>query len=146
LRLWTLHPKYLDAKGLVAAWREALLASAVLQGNTKGYKNHPQLDRFKTSDDPISAINIFLKIIYQESKARKYNFDGSKIMPCNTNLKIEVTKGQVDYEWKLLKTKLSKRDKDKLKKIERILFPEVHPLFKVIEGSIENWEKVLPLK
>jgi len=25
MRLWTLHPKYLDARGLVALWREGLL-------------------------------------------------------------------------------------------------------------------------
>jgi hypothetical protein len=29
---------------LVAVWREGLLAQAVLQGKTNGYKNHPQLD------------------------------------------------------------------------------------------------------
>jgi hypothetical protein len=29
-RIWSLHPKYLDARGLVALWREGLLAQAVL--------------------------------------------------------------------------------------------------------------------
>ena len=38
MRLWSIHPKYLGTKGLVALWREALLAQKVLQGNTKGYK------------------------------------------------------------------------------------------------------------
>nr|WP_243687290.1 pyrimidine dimer DNA glycosylase/endonuclease V [Methanobacterium formicicum] len=47
MRLWSLHPKYLDVKGLVALWREGLLARAVLKGKTKGYTNHPQLIRFK---------------------------------------------------------------------------------------------------
>jgi hypothetical protein len=32
MRLWSLHPEYLDANGLVALWREALLAQAFLQG------------------------------------------------------------------------------------------------------------------
>ena len=36
MRLWSLHPRYLDAKGLVALWREGLLAQAVLKGQTKG--------------------------------------------------------------------------------------------------------------
>jgi hypothetical protein len=36
MRLWTLHPKYLDARGLVALWREALLAQKVLRGATRG--------------------------------------------------------------------------------------------------------------
>lgn len=43
MRLWSLHPQYLDAKGLVALWREGLLAQAVLAGQTRGYKRHPQL-------------------------------------------------------------------------------------------------------
>lgn len=46
MRIWSVHPSLLDAKGLVACWRETLLAQKVLQGLTKGYKNHPQLDRF----------------------------------------------------------------------------------------------------
>ncbi|MEN6399799.1 MAG: pyrimidine dimer DNA glycosylase/endonuclease V, partial [Rectinema sp.] len=29
MRLWTLHPQYLDQKGLTAAWREGLLAKKV---------------------------------------------------------------------------------------------------------------------
>ena len=51
MRLWSVHPKYLDSKGLVALWREALLAKQVLEGGTKGYRNHPQLDRFKKSGE-----------------------------------------------------------------------------------------------
>lgn len=31
-----MHPRYLDAKGLVALWREALLVQAVLRGETRG--------------------------------------------------------------------------------------------------------------
>jgi hypothetical protein len=38
MRLWTLHPKCLDARGLVVPWREALLAQKVLRGETRGYK------------------------------------------------------------------------------------------------------------
>lgn len=38
MRLWTLHPKYLDPKGLVALWRETLLAQRVLAGRTRGYR------------------------------------------------------------------------------------------------------------
>lgn len=33
MRLWSLHPSYLDAVGLVALWREGLLARKVLQGH-----------------------------------------------------------------------------------------------------------------
>jgi len=31
MRLWTIHPKYLDRQGLLALWREALLAQKVLR-------------------------------------------------------------------------------------------------------------------
>ena len=61
MRLWSIHFKYLDSKGLVALWREAFLAKKVLEGKTKGYKNHPQLERFRNSSNPISSINSYLE-------------------------------------------------------------------------------------
>jgi hypothetical protein len=41
---------YLDGRGLVALWREALLAQAVLRGRTRGYR-HPQLARFRSREN-----------------------------------------------------------------------------------------------
>jgi hypothetical protein len=58
MRLWSLHLKYLDRIGLIACWREGLLAKAVLEGKTKGYTHHPQLIRFQTSPHPLHTINI----------------------------------------------------------------------------------------
>jgi Pyrimidine dimer DNA glycosylase (EC 3.2.2.17)/DNA-(apurinic or apyrimidinic site) lyase (EC 4.2.99.18) len=52
MRLWSIHPKYLDVQGLLGLWREGLLAQKVLLGETKGYRNHPQLIRFKRTSDP----------------------------------------------------------------------------------------------
>ena len=46
MRLWSVHPRYLDTAGLTACWREALLAQKVLTGATRGYRRHPQLERF----------------------------------------------------------------------------------------------------
>ena len=51
MRIWSLHPQYLDRQGLTAAWREGLLAQKVLTGTTKGYRNHPQLRRFRAAGD-----------------------------------------------------------------------------------------------
>ena len=79
MRLWTLHPEYLDAKGLVALWREALLAQKVLQGGTKGYKHHPQLLRFSETKNPPAALASYLKAVHEESVRRGYKFDVSKI-------------------------------------------------------------------
>ena len=104
MRLWSLHPKYLDSKGLVALWREALLARAVLQGETEGYKNHPQLIRFKNHENPLAAINTYILNIYIESVKRFYNFNRNKIGSKFTELEINVTHKQIIYEFKHLKT------------------------------------------
>jgi len=55
VRLWSVHPEYLDSRGLVALWREALLAQAVLRGETRGYRRHPRLARFRARPDPTAA-------------------------------------------------------------------------------------------
>ena len=142
MRLWSLHPSYLDCKGLLAVWREALLAKKVLLGRTKGYKNHSQLDRFKNSKDPIASIDTYLFHIFEESRRRCYKFDGNKIGKKRAKEKIEVTLGQVIYEFSLLKKKLNKRDPKKLEEIKDLKKPKTNPLFIVVEGPIEKWEKV----
>lgn len=140
MRLWSLHPKYLDAKGLTALWREALLAQSVLSNKTNGYKNHPQLTRFKNCDDPMGAIGDFLDTVYMESVNRGYNFDITKIATIRPVIKIPVTQGQIEFEYDHLKEKLAKRDLKYFMKAEIIGRPEVNPLFEVVDGEIECWE------
>jgi hypothetical protein len=118
MRLWSIHPEYLDAKGLVALWREALLAQNVLLGNTKGYKSHPQLQRFKNANNPIGAIANYLWSIIDEAERRGYNFNRSKIVNKKTNSRISVTSGQVEYEYKHLLGKLNERDPDLYSKLK----------------------------
>jgi hypothetical protein len=113
MRLWSIHPKYLDSKGLVALWREALLAKCVLEGKTKGYKNHPQLNRFKETKNPIDAINCYLSEIYNEAEKCGYKFDRNKINWKFSKSKLTVTNGQIVYEKQHLLNKLIKRDKIK---------------------------------
>src|SRR5687768_9974601 len=98
MRLWTLHPRYLDPKGLVACWREALLAQKVLSGATRGYRNHPQLLRFRSASDPMAAIAAFLHGIAIEAERRGYKFDIRKIAETRSAEKILETRGQLDYE------------------------------------------------
>jgi len=141
MRLWSLHPKYLDTKGLLAAWREALLAKHVLEGKTRGYQNHPQLNRFKALPDPVGAINTFLRGIYQEAVVRGYHFDRNKIGVCS-QVVITVTTKQVEYEFAFLKTKLFKRDPAKYNTIKDLTNIEVATLFTIVEGEIAEWEKV----
>lgn len=141
MRIWSLHPKYLDAKGLVALWRETLLAKHVLEGKTKGYKNHPQLHRFKCCRNPLNAINYYLSEVCMEASKRGYNFDTGKIGPCR-KVKMKVTRGQVEYEMKHLKRKLRARDPQKFKEIAALKTYGVHPLFKVVKGPVADWEIV----
>jgi hypothetical protein len=150
MRLWSLHPKYLDAKGLVVLWREALLAKHVLEGKTQGYKNHPQLIRFKNCKQPVKAINQYLSIVLSESVARGYKFDESKVNLKVSPVRLHVTSGQIDYERKHLLKKLKVRDIDKYKQLKstkpvlssaNVSF-DAHPLFKIVDGAIEAWEIV----
>jgi hypothetical protein len=140
MRLWSLHPKYLDTKGLVALWREALLAKHVLEGKTTGYKNHPQLNRFKKSKRPVENINRYLAEVYHEATVRKYNFNREKIDWDFKRIKLTVTNKQLGYETKHLLSKLRTRDTGKYKELKRIKIFETHPLFRIIEGEIEEWE------
>ncbi len=142
MRLWSIHPKYLDVKGLLAVWREGLLAKKVLEGKTAGYKNHPQLDRFKKSDDSVFYINAFLYQVYLEAVRRGYSFDKSKVIPVITNDKLLVTRGQVVYEFNHLLRKLELRDKLLFDKFRFVKSPEVNPLFRVVPGPVESWEKI----
>ena len=142
MRLWTIHPEYLDTKGLLAAWREALLAQKVLQGKTRGYRNHPQLQRFKSTSDPVGAIANYLRQIYEEALRRGYSFDEEKIARADFNGEITCARGQLLYEWNHLKEKLKVRDARKLAEIKAVAEPKTHPIFKIVEGDVEAWEVV----
>jgi hypothetical protein len=141
MRIWSLHPKYLDAKGLVALWRETLMAKNVLAGKTKGYKNHPQLNRFKTAQKPIDAINLYLKSVWLEAAERNYNFDKSKFIEINDTEQINVTTGQLNFEKNHLLKKIKIRDLIKYTSLVGLVDYEPHSLFNLIDGEIEPWEK-----
>ena len=140
MRLWTLHPKYLDPQGLVALWREALLARAVLRRQTKGYRHHPQLHRFLAQAAPRSAINAYLRAVLVEAASRGYAFDGRKVGPVRARIRIGSTSGQLRYEWRHLLRKLRVRNPSLYWKWRRLDSPEPHPLFRVQRGPVERWE------
>ena len=142
MRLWSLHPSYLDAKGLVALWREGLLARMVLQGNTKGYRNHPQLNRFRLQKNPLEAIEMYLYEVLTEANRRGYHFDANKIKIPSRAIKIPVTEGQIAYEFSHLMSKLKVRDVDAYKKLRAESVPLTHPVFVKIKGDVESWEVV----
>lgn len=142
MRLWTIHPRHLDTKGLLALWREGLLAQKVLKGETRGYKNHPQLSRFKSSTDPLGAIASYLRVVQREAFDRGYQFNAEKIAHGLFGGVIPCTRGQLLYEWGHLKEKLRARDARRYSELERIEEPSAHPIFKIIEGEVEAWEVI----
>ena len=142
MRLWTVHPRYLDAKGLVAAWREALLAQKVLAGKTKGYRHHPQLARFQAQADPLAAIATFLVGLMDEAQKRGYHFDASKISPRRFTGRVAETRGQLLYEWGHLKAKLRTRAPHLARQARKITRPEPHPLFRIVPGGVRDWERI----
>ncbi|MEM2083521.1 MAG: pyrimidine dimer DNA glycosylase/endonuclease V [Nitrososphaerota archaeon] len=143
MRLWSIHPKYLDTKGLVSVWREGLLAKKVLEERIRGYKNHPQLIRFRIHEKPVTLINAYLYQVYLEAKRRGYKFDLSKIKPLILKEEITVTKGQLEFEFFHLLKKLKKRNKKKFEELKNLTIDNIepNPIFRVINGGIETWER-----
>ena len=143
MRIWSIHPELLDAKGLVALWREALLAQKVLTGQTIGYRNHPQLNRFKEQSHPLKAIGIYLQHVHAEAEPRGYSFDKNKIIYQTRSARkmtIAVTSGQVAFELQHLRKKLRTRDPGAFSSLRKRLKIEAHPLFRIIKGELEAWE------
>ena len=141
MRLWSLHPSLLDRKGLIALWREGLLAQRVLLGQTNGYRFHPQLRRFQASKNPVAAISTYLWAVVDEGRARGYSFDASKIMRKRHRISIPVTKGQLEFERAHLGRKLQVRDQAMAHTL-RVARLRPHPMLRVVPGDIEPWESV----
>lgn len=141
MRLWSIHPRHLDARGLVALWREGLLARAVLRGRTRGYRRHPQLDRFLGRRDPVAAIDCYLSRVLDEARRRGYRFDASRIeyRPCRRG-HARVTSGQLAHEWEHLLAKLRARDRARWR-AERPHRPQPHGCFRVVAGPVADWER-----
>jgi pyrimidine dimer DNA glycosylase len=142
MRLWSLHPSLLDRAGLVALWREALLAQKVLAGTTKGYRHHPQLDRFRQSRHPSRAIASYLWSVADEAKERGYAFDVAKIAMRRGRVSIPVTNGQLAYELAHLKQKLRQRDPKRLQLVSKRESVKVNSVFKAVDGPIAPWERI----
>lgn len=141
MRLWTLHPKYLDPQGLVALWREALLAQKVLLGRTRGYRHHPQLERFRDQKDPVTAVGEYLRVICDEADRRGYEFCRDRISATGRVGKIRVSRGQLEYETQHLLGKLKIRNRRAFENLSGVRRVVAHPLFRVVPGGIADWER-----
>lgn len=141
MRLWTLHPRYLDPQGLVALWREALLAQKVLQGLTRGYRHHPQLARFREHPDPLAAVGAYLREVHAEAGRRGYAFDAGKVASAAGAPPLAATDGQLLFEWGHLLRKLQLRSPALFELHRHLERPEPHPLFRVVPGPVAEWER-----
>lgn len=140
MRLWSLHPRHLDRQGLLALWREGLLARAVLRGGTRGYTRHPQLQRFRAHPQPRRAIDAYLHAVCDEADARGYRFDRGKLgARCGIET-IAVSDGQRDHEWAHLLAKLAERS-PALHAQARAQSPLLHPGFRLQAGPVADWER-----
>jgi hypothetical protein len=141
MRLWSLHPSLLDRLGLLALWREGLLAQKVLLGQTTGYRFHPQLRRFQATKNPVAAISTYLWAVADEARARGYSFDASKIVGKRRRISIPVTKGQLEFERAHLGRKLRVRDQAMAHTLSAARL-RPHPMLRAVPGDIEPWESV----
>ena len=142
MRLWSLHPQYLDAKGLVALWREALLAQAVLGGKTAGYRHHPQLHRFRAQPSPLCAMAAYLRAVHAEAVDTRLSLRcRSKIAPGRTAPRIAVTRGQLEFERRHLMAKLEARAPERWRTMGASDAVEPHPLFRMVPGEVADWER-----
>lgn len=141
MRLWTVHPKYLDARGLAALWREALLARAVLRGETRGYRSHPQLTRFRSHRDPVATLHRYLIPVYAEARRRGYRFDRRKLGRITSGRRLVESTGQLAFEWAHLLRKLKARDPRRFEELSLVARPAAHPLFRIVPGPVQGWER-----
>jgi len=141
MRLWSLHPSYLDPRGLVALWREGLLAQAVLRGRTRGYRRHPQLARFLATAAPRRHIAAYLRAVRAEAARRGYHFGAGKVGRGGAAGPLAVSRGQLDFEWAHLCRKLAARAPAWRSRLAGVRRPRPHPLFRVVPGGVEPWER-----
>jgi hypothetical protein len=147
MRIWSLHPKYLDGPGLVALWREGLLAQAVLRGKTAGYMHHPQLLRFREQSAPVGFIAEYLRGVRCEALLRGYAFAAAKISRVRACGCLTITRGQLEFEWHHLMAKLRTRDPERRARLAIVKRPQSHPLFRVVSGGVAEWEgRLTPLR
>jgi hypothetical protein len=141
MRLWSIHPKYLDAKGITALWREALLAQRVLRGETSAYAHHPQMERFYAHPQPRRAIATYLAGVYEDSLRRDYHFNRGLMGTGRTTQLITIPSGQIEYEFRYLMAKLRRRNARLYEQWKGITNPEPHPFFTIKPGPIASWER-----
>jgi hypothetical protein len=113
----------------------------VLRGATRGYRNHPQLARFRQHPAPVSAINHYLLHIANEADARSYCFDRSKIGAVRNRSTMTANSGQLAFELEHLRRKVLARAPSDAARLPTGTGLRAHPLFTIHRGPIAPWER-----
>jgi hypothetical protein len=100
------------------------------------------LARFRKAAEPLPALRSYLMEIRAEAARRGYAFDGRKIRGPRRAGRITVKRGQLEYEWRRLRAKLKARDPRKYRGLRKVKRPSPHPLFRIVAGGVEDWERV----
>lgn len=80
----------------------------------------------------------------EEATARGYAFDRSKVGAVHKVALINVTRGQLEYEWEHLLRKLAVSNPAGHRKWHVVRKPECHPLFRLRPGGVASWERTWP--
>lgn len=149
MRVWSIHPKYCDTPRLNGMWREGLLAKAVIEGTTPkgGYRKHSQAERLKVHPDPVKLINHILYEVWKVAQERGFKYDikklNKRIVDEPLSTKLEVTRGQIEYEFNFMQHKIGAVDTRYKINTEEVRKNgiEVNPCFKIVPGDIMDFEK-----
>lgn len=130
MRLWSIHPKYLDKHALIALWREGLLAQKALSGKGLVDEANVQLVRFKKSANPVRAIGSYLSFVASEGAKQGCKLNHERILQPNFEAKFMTTDvAQMELEVEQLKARMKTRNKDKFKLLTDVHKFEANPVF-----------------
>jgi hypothetical protein len=158
MRFWSINPRLLDYPTIKACWANLMLAKKIKNDRSTVYSNHPPL--MKLNNIPHSSFLWYMEEIRQEC----YNYSNYRIRHRSYRdaqlrrfirdnegegyEKIEVTTGQLMYEFALLQSRLYWKNRRKYIKNKKMFIGHRISLhndaFVVREGPIEPWEKPIP--
>ena len=140
MRLWSLHPRYLDPQGW-SRCGETLLARKVLRGETRGYRHHPQLQRFREARDPQSAIDAYLPRSTPRRRRAATRSTRTSSMPTRARKdpgRARATRrarmGHLIAQARVAQPGAHVRWRE----LQR---PRTHPSFRVVAGGVADWER-----
>lgn len=130
MSLWSVHPRYLDNKGLISAWNRGLQLQKQLSTEPARNTGNSQLIMFSRQEKPLHAIGSYLSFIASEGCRRGYKFTHEKILYPNFDEELlPIDSEQLRSENQMLQNRLKTRDKNRYQQLSSQSWPETHPLF-----------------